>query len=128
MPELTKAMAGRARAHWDEIASHNRTFQMRQLKINNADNPHDREWTIRVLQPLLLTGQMDMRDFLGGVKGFQFPGDRADYAIEVQQSFTTWFDIKGRRFDQSAEISLVLGETCLLSELKIFWFQCLGRA
>lgn len=110
MPERTKAMAQRARAQWDEIASHNRTFQMRQLKINNLDRPEEDVWGIQVLQPLLLTGKMDMHDFLGGVKGFQYPGDRADYAVEVQKPFMATIVIEGTGFHQSAPIDLLLGD------------------
>lgn len=108
MPERTKAMAARCRAQWDEIASHNRTFQMRQLRINNADNPQEEAWSIQVLQPLLLTGKMDMHDFRGGVKGFQYPGDRADYAVEVQKPLTASIVIEGTGFDQCAPISLLV--------------------
>ena len=43
------------------------------------------------------------------VKGFQFPGDRADYAVEVHTVHGLVCDPEG--FDQSAEISLLLGET-----------------
>lgn len=109
MPERTKAMAARARAQWDAIALQNRTFQMRQLKINNADILDEDIWSIQVLQPLLLTGKMDMHDFLGGVKGFQYPGDRADYAVEVQKPLTVSVEITGTGFDQCAPISLLVG-------------------
>ena len=109
MAERTNAMAARCRAQWDAIASHNRTFQMRQLKINNADRPQEDGWSIQVLQPLLLTGKMDMHDFLGGVKGFQYPGDQADYAVEMQEPLTVSMVIEGTGFDQCAPIRLLVG-------------------
>ena len=108
MPERTNAMAARCRAQWDAIALQNRTFQMRQLRINNADKPRG-HWKIKVLQPLRLVGRMDMHDYLGGVKGFQYPGDRADYAVEVQNPLTVSVEITGTGFDQSAPISLLVG-------------------
>ena len=107
-PERTEAMAERCRTRWDAIAARNRTFQMRQLRINNADRPRA-SWNIQVLQPLRLTGKMDMHDFLGGVKGFQIPGDRADYAVEVQKPLTVSFVAEGTGFEQCAPISLLVG-------------------
>ena len=82
---------------------------MRQLKINNADRPQEDGWSIQVLQPLLLTGKMDMHDFLGGVKGFQYPGDQADYAVEMQEPLTVSMVIEGTGFDQCAPIRLLVG-------------------
>ncbi|WP_168442144.1 sulfatase-like hydrolase/transferase [Pontiella desulfatans] len=106
-PERTEAMAQRCRLRWDDIAARNRTFQMRQLRINNADRP-GASWNINVLQPLRLTGKMDMHDYLGGVKGFRYPGDRADYAVEVQKPLTVSFIAEGTGFDRCAPISLLI--------------------
>ena len=61
-----------------------------------------------MIQPLRLTGEMDMHDFLGGVKGFQVPGDRADYAVEVQKPLTVSFIAEGSGFYQCAPISLLV--------------------
>ncbi len=107
MPERTIAMAKRCRVRWDGITARNRTFQMRQLKINNEDGPR-KEWEIKVLQPLRLVGKMDMHDYLGGVKGFQYPGDRADYAVEVQKPLNVFVVAEGTGFDQCAPISLLV--------------------
>jgi arylsulfatase A-like enzyme len=107
MPERTEAMAQRCRLRWDDIAERNRTFQMRQLRINNADRPRQ-SWKIQVLQPLRVTGKMDMHDFLGGVKGFRYPGDRAAYAVDVQKPLTVSFIAEGTGFDQCAPISLLI--------------------
>lgn len=107
MPERTAAMAARCRMQWDDIAERNRTFPMRQLKINNADRPR-KQWSIQVLQPLRLEGKMRMHDYLGGVKGFRFPGDRADYTVEVQKPLSVSFIVEGTGFDQCAPIDLLI--------------------
>lgn len=106
-PELTESMAARCRAQWDGIAARNRTFQMRQLRINNADAPRQ-QWGIAVLQPLRLEGKMHMHEWLGGVNGFRLPGDRAEYSIEVQQSLSVAIVVKGKGFDQCAPIHLLV--------------------
>ncbi|VGO13536.1 hypothetical protein PDESU_02093 [Pontiella desulfatans] len=106
-PERTKAMAQHCRAQWEDIAARNRTFQMRQLRINNADRP-DKAWKIPVLQPLHLEGDMNMHAWLGGVKGFRSPGDRVDYAVEVQKPLTVSIVAKGKGFDQCAPIDLLV--------------------
>jgi len=107
MPERTAAMAKRCKAQWDAIAKRNRTFPMRQLKINNADRPR-KSWVLPVLQPFKLAGKIQARDFGGGVKGFRFPGDRADYSIEVQKPLTVSFVVVGKGLDRCAPISLLV--------------------
>jgi hypothetical protein len=42
------------------------------------------------------------------VKGFRLPGDRADYAVEVQKPLSVSVVIDGERFDQCAPISLLV--------------------
>jgi len=106
-PERTEAMAARCRAQWDAIADRNRTFPMRQLRINNADNLQ-LAWSIPVLQPLGLEGEMEMHAWLGGVKGFRRPGDRVEYAVEVQKPLTVSFVMEGKGFAQCATISLLI--------------------
>lgn len=109
--ERTEAMAERCRTRWDAIALRNRAFQMRQLSINNMHRPSN-FWEIPVLQPLRLVGKMDMHDYLGGVKGFRYAGDRADYAIDVQKPLTVSVIAKGKGFDRCASINLlVAGKT-----------------
>ena len=107
MPERTAAMATRCQAQWDAIAERDRSFPMRQLRINNADRPRQ-TWRIQVLQPLGLSGEMYAPDFGGGIKGFRNPGDRADYAIEVQQPLTVSVVVEGKGLDQCAPISLLI--------------------
>lgn len=106
-PERTEAMAARCRAQWDGIAARNRTFPMRQLRINNAEHPRQ-AWNVPVLQPLHLEGNMNMHPWLGGVKGFRFPEDRAEYAVEVQKPLTVSIVAEGTGFDQCATISLLV--------------------
>ena len=109
-PERTEAMAERCRTRWDAIASRNRAFQMRQLSINNMHRPSN-FWEIPVLQPLRLVGKMDMHDYLEGVKGFRYAGDRVDYSIDVQ-NLTVSVIAKGKGFDRCASINLlVAGKT-----------------
>jgi hypothetical protein len=107
LPDRTAEMAARCRAQWNETAKRNRTFPMRQLRINNADRPR-KSWGLPVLQVLSLEGKMSCRDFGGGVKGFRFPGDRVDYSIEVQQPLTVSFVATGKGFDKCATISLLV--------------------
>ena len=107
MPERTAEMAERCRAHWDEIASRNRTFPMRQLKIDNVDSRKQKSWTLPVNRALHFEGEM-RSIFAGGVKGFRFPGDRADYLVEVQKPLTVSFVAEGEGLDQCAPISLVI--------------------
>jgi arylsulfatase A-like enzyme len=106
MPEQTAAMAQRCRARWDDIASRNRTFPMRQIKIDNVDRPRN-QWRIPVLQPLGLKGEMRLHAWLGGVK-FRSPGDRADYSVEVQKPLSVFFVVEGTGFKQCAPISLLV--------------------
>ena len=105
MPERTVAMEKRCRAQWDDIAARDRTFPMRQLKINNADRPR-KAWKIPVIQPLNLEGRMNAPDFGSGLIGFRSPGDRADYTVEVQKPLTVSFVAEGKGLDQCAPISL----------------------
>jgi arylsulfatase A-like enzyme len=106
-PERTADMAARCQMQWEKIAERKRTFPMRQLKIDNADRPR-KEWGIPVLQPFRLEGEMRMHDYLGGVKGFRFPGDRADYTVEVQKPLSVFFVAEGTGFNQCAPISLLV--------------------
>lgn len=107
MPELTNAMAQRCRSRWDDIASRNRTFTMQQLRINNADRPH-KAWSIPVLQPLCLEGELRVHPWLGGVKGFRSPGDHADYIIELQKPLSGYFVAEGTGFNDIAPINLMV--------------------
>ncbi len=107
MPERTAAMAKRCRVQWDDIAVRDRSFPMRQLKINNADRPR-KTWKIPVIQPLNLEGRMIAPDFGSGLVGFRFPGDRADYTVEVQKPLTVSFIAEGKGLDQCAPISLLV--------------------
>jgi arylsulfatase A-like enzyme len=103
--ERTAAMANRCRTQWDNIASRDRTFPMRQLKIDNADRSR-KVWKIPVIQPLGLTGKMISPDFGSGLIGFRSPGDCANYTIEVEKPLTVSFVVEGKGFDQCAPISL----------------------
>jgi arylsulfatase A-like enzyme len=110
-PELTASMAQRCRDRWDGIASQNRTFQMRQLKIDNADRQWIKSWTLHANRALHFEGEM-RSVFSGGARGFRFPGDRADYEIEVQKPLTVSFVAEGKGLDQCAAISLLVeGQT-----------------
>jgi arylsulfatase A-like enzyme len=106
MPERTEELAQRCRARWDDIASRNRTFPMRQLKIDNADR-WSKSWTLRANQALHFEGKMQSV-FYGGAKGFRSPGDRADYTVEVQKPLTVSFVAEGKGLDQCAPISLLV--------------------
>ena len=106
-PERTVAMAARCQTQWDEIAERNRTFPMRQLKIDNADRQR-KSWELPVLQVFGLEGKVRTVDFGGGLTGFRFPGDRADYLVEVQKPVTVSFVAEGKGLDQCAPISLLV--------------------
>jgi len=106
-PDHAAAMAKRCRMQWEAIAKRNRTFPMRQLRINNADRPR-KSWKLPVLQMLSCEGKVRAHAFAGGVKGFRFPGDRVSYAIEVQKPLTVTAVVTGRGFDRSASIDLVV--------------------
>ena len=108
MPERTEEMAQRCRARWDDIASRNRTFPMRQLKIDNADR-WSKSWTIPANQALHFEGKMQSI-FYGGARGFRSPGDRADYEIEVQRPLTVSIVAEGKNLDQCAPISLLIDD------------------
>jgi arylsulfatase A-like enzyme len=107
MPDRMEAMAKRCKAQWEAIAKRNRTFPMRQLKINNADRPR-KSWKLPVLQALKYEGKIRAHAFVGGVKGFQFPGDKVSYAIEVQKPLTVSFVATGKGFDKCAPITLLV--------------------
>jgi len=49
-----------------------------------------------------------MHAWIGGVKGFRSPGDRAEYAVEVQKPLTVSFVAEGKGFDQCAPIGLLV--------------------
>jgi len=106
-PKRTAAMAARCRKQWDEIAKRNRTFPMRQLKIDNVDRKR-KSWVLPVTHVLGFKGKMRTVDFGGGVTGFKFPGDRADYLVEVQKPLTVSFVATGKRFDRCAPINLLV--------------------
>lgn len=106
MPERVAQMAKRCRARWDNIAERNRTFPMRQMRINNADR-RMKSWTLEVNRARHFEGEMKS-EFAGGVIGFRKPGDRADYTIEVQKPLTVSFAAEGKGLDKCAEISLVV--------------------
>ena len=107
MPERTAQMAVRCRARWDAIASRNRTFPMRQLKIDNADSRKLESWTLETNRALHFEGTMKSI-FAGGVLGFRNPGDRADYSVEVQKPLTVSFVAEGKGLDQCAPVNLVV--------------------
>jgi len=106
MPERTVELAARCRARWDDIASSNRTFPMRQLRINNADRWSE-SWTLHANRALHFEGEM-RSVFYGGARGFRSPGDRADYTVEVQKPLTVSFVAEGKGLDQCAPISLLV--------------------
>ncbi|WP_430813795.1 sulfatase-like hydrolase/transferase [Carboxylicivirga sp. RSCT41] len=106
-PERTSQMAVRCQAQWEEIAKRQRTFPMRQLVINNASHSR-KSWKFPVTHVLEFEGQMKTRDFGGGVTGFQSPGDKAEYTIEVQKSLKVSVVAIGKRFDQCAPINLMI--------------------
>ena len=106
MPERTAAMATRCRARWDDLASRNRTFPMRQLKIDNVDR-WATSWLLEANRALHFEGKM-LSDFYGGSIGFRSPGDRADYTVEVQKSLTVTFVATGKKLDQCAPIDLLI--------------------
>jgi len=107
MVELTSEMAKRCRARWDDIASRNRTFPMRQMHILNADRPQEESWTLFTNRAIHFEGKMESV-FYGGAKGFRNPGDRADYTVDVQKIFTASIVAHGRQLDTCAPISLIL--------------------
>ena len=109
MPERTEELAQRCRARWDDIASRNRTFPMRQLKIDNADR-ESTSWVLSANHALRFEGEMKS-DYYGGAKGFRSSGDRADYTVEVQKPLTVSFVAKGKGFDRCAPISLLVDGT-----------------
>lgn len=106
-PERTASMAQRTRDSWDEIVGQNRTFPMRQLKVDNAERRWIKRWVLHPNRALHFEGEM-LSVFLGGAKGFRLPGDRADYTVEVQQALTVSFIAEGKGFDQSAPIDLLI--------------------
>lgn len=106
MPERTEELAQRCRARWDDIASRNRTFPMRQLYINNIDR-WAKSWTLRANQALHFEGNMQSI-FYGGARGFNSPGDRADYMIDVQKPLTVSFIAEGKNLVQCAPINLLI--------------------
>jgi len=106
MPERTEAMAERCRARWDDLASRNRTFPMRQLKIDNVDRWAN-SWLLEANRAQRFEGKM-LSDFYGGVIGFRNPGDRADYTLDVQKSLTVSFVATGKNLDQCATIDLLV--------------------
>jgi len=107
MPERTAEMAERCRARWDDMAARNRTFPMRQLKVNNADRRRAKLWTLEANRALHFEGAMKSI-FAGGVAGFRHPGDRADYLVEVQRPLAVSFVAEGKGLDQCAPVSLVV--------------------
>jgi len=108
MPQLTKELAKNCHKHWNEIAARNRTFPMRQLKIDNADR-WSKLYKLPANQVLHLEGKMKSI-FYGGVSGFQYPGNRAAYSIEVQKPLSVSITAEGKRFDQCANINLLIDE------------------
>lgn len=106
MPERAAEMAARSRARWDDIASRNRTFPMRQIKIDNADR-WSKSWTLHANRALGFEGGMQSV-FYGGARGFRKPGDRADYTVEVQKPLTVSFVAAGKDLDRCAPISLLV--------------------
>ncbi len=106
MPERTSDLAIRCRDRWNDIASRNRTFPMRQLKIDNVDR-WSKSYTLRTNQALHFEGDMKSV-FYGGARGFQSPGDRADYTVEVQKPLTVSFIAEGKGFNKCANISLLV--------------------
>jgi len=112
MPERTAEMARRCRAQWDAIAATGRTFEMRQMKIDNADS-WSKSWTLHANRALHFEGTM-RSVFYGGAQGFQQPGDRADYLVEVQKPLQVSITASGKGFDQSAPIHLKVDGQVLL--------------
>jgi len=106
MPKRTADMAARSRARWDDIASRNRTFPMRQIKIDNADR-WSKSWTLHANRALAFEGAMQSV-FHGGARGFRNPGDRADYTVEVQKPLTVTFVVEGKDLDRCAPINLLV--------------------
>lgn len=106
MPERTATMGARCRARWEQIVSNNRTFPMRQLKIDNADR-WSKSWTLHANRALGFEGGMQSV-FYGGARGFRKPGDRADYTVEVQKPLTVSFVAAGKDLDRCAPISLLV--------------------
>ncbi|MGB0413056.1 MAG: hypothetical protein ACPGJU_01300, partial [Coraliomargarita sp.] len=106
MPEHTEAMAARCRARWDDLASRNRTFPMRQLKIDNVDRWAD-SYRLEANRAQRFEGKM-LSDFYGGVIGFRSPGDRADYTVEVQKPLSVTFVANGTQLDKCATIDLLV--------------------
>lgn len=104
MLERTAEMARRCRAEWDAIAATGRTFEMRQLKIDNVDR-WAKSWTLHANRALHFEGKM-RSVFYGGAKGFQQPGDRADYLIEVQKPLTVSIVASGKGLNHCAPIHL----------------------
>jgi len=106
MSDRTAAMAGRCRARWDDIASRNRTFPMRQLKIDNADR-FSESWRLEANRALHVEGDV-LSDFYGGIVGFRLPGDRADYTVDVQKPLTVSVVLSGEGIDRCAPIELLV--------------------
>jgi len=103
-PERTAAMAQRCRMQWDRIAERNRTFGMRQMRIDDR-RP---KWMLEANKTLHLEGNM-RSIFYGGAKGFRSAGDRADYAvINDLKQFSASVVAQGKDLDKCAPVSLVV--------------------
>jgi len=76
MLERTAQMTRRCRAKRNEIAARNRTFSMRQLRINNADS-RVKSWALETNRVLHFEGEMKSVSS-GGIIGFRSPGARVD--------------------------------------------------
>jgi len=76
------------------------------LKIDNADG-FSRSWRLEANRALHVEGEL-LSDFYGGIVGFRLPGNRADYAIDVQKPLTVSFVLDGAGLDRCAPIDLLV--------------------
>ena len=104
LPELSQELSRRCRAEWDRRVQIDRTFEMRQLRINNADATI-RAWKLDANRALAFSGDM-LSVFYGGASGFQQAGDRADYRVDVQKPITVELAATGKGLDACAPIYL----------------------
>jgi len=106
LPELSHTLRQRCRAEWDRRVQIDRTFEMRQLKIDNRDR-WSKAWTLHANRALAFEGKL-YSEFYGGAKGFQSPGDRAEYRIEVQKPVRVHISASGKGLDGCAPIHLMI--------------------